>query len=306
MNLRGNYLSSLGNLFQTYMDVEVIDVASNNFLHQLSDNTFSSKLLGLRKLMMAGCTITMLPPRLLKPLKSLEKVDLSYNRLVTIPEGFFHNLKKLAEVVLSNNKLVTLSNIFMKNPALELVNLFSNRIENIGNAFRHTHSLKEINLRRNKIKELREEDFEFCFSLANLTINRNDIRRLDTNVFRHTKLNNLELDINHISYLNGSLQNLPHLTALSLNNNCLKQIEENDLLNTNNLAFLDLAGNDLAKVHKTFKQLKNLQYLRMVDNKLQTLPRTSFSKIERLRILEVASTFFFFFSPSFLTNVIGK
>ena len=97
-----------------------------------------------------------------------------------------------------------------------------NKLTNLGVLLRFTlvHSLQ---VAENEIQYLTENDFAFSNAIIKLELQKNEIRRIDTDAFKKLKrLQSLDLSSNLITSLNGSVKYLNQLRRLNLENNSIQ------------------------------------------------------------------------------------
>jgi len=159
---------------------------------------------------------------------------------------------------------------------LNLLNLNNNPIKRIeNNAFNGLTNLKILNISDLvNLEFISNISFNSLYKIEDLFIQRNNLTRLETNIFKEMKsLTYLYLDGNKISKLDKDwFIELNNLTNLTISSNQLKSIQNetfiylitliNLTLHDNQIEFIDLNG---------FKGLLNLTYLNLNANKIKDL-----------------------------------
>jgi len=145
-----------------------------------------------------------------KRLFSLERLDLSGNRIELLSQACFKDLAKLQSLDLNDNKLKAVSwSLFSGLERLEFLNMRNNSIRSIlvstegAAAGGNLTCLKEIDLSFNLITSIEQFDFYAHYKLVKLNLKRNLIERFQVNAFDNLKnLTDLNLD----RQMNGSLR----------------------------------------------------------------------------------------------------
>ncbi len=230
----------------------------------------------------------------IKDLKSLEKLDLSWNELTTIE---LKQLDKLRDLDLSSNNLTDLSFLSgLKN--VEVLNLSANHVS-IVSPLQKLNNLRELYLSDNQIKEI--EPLLKLNNLEELDISENGIEELrieggfeslkvlkltggygdekkklrKVSISKLQSLRELDLSDNEIVYV--ELEALPNLRDLNLSSNILSDLSF--LSGLQSVEILNLSDNYISDVSSLQKLLK-LRELYLSDNQIKE------EEIEQLRELK--------------------
>lgn len=147
-------------------------------------------------------------PSCLKKLKSLSRLNLSYNKLEST-EGL-EKLKKLCILVLDNNRLITLTDILLIKK-LEILHVENNNIRELSSDVRNLKALKDIDFSNNKLTALPAE----LFLLPNLEA-----------------LNASQNRISKVPHFNIKIYDPHWLRHIDLSENMLTKVPEHLLLMT--------------------------------------------------------------------------
>ena len=206
---------------------------------------------------------------------SVLKIDLSHNSIYKLSADTFRDILRLKELDLSSNKLRYLnSNTFIPiDSSLEKLVLNENYLNQM-ETVRLTNLVK-------KLQKLKQLDLE-----ANRLIYVPNL--IDTILTRLSLANNLiESLVDSESYLNL----LPEsLIELNLENNRLKQLNDNSFQNLNNLKYLNLDSNEISAIAEdSFVHLKSLLVLNLRQNSLKQIPSRIFFTLENLELVDLSS-----------------
>ncbi len=114
-----------------------------------------------------------------------------------------------------------------------------------------------------------------------LSLHNSGIKNIPEEVFKHTRLEKLDLSYNNISEIDDRIGSLNYLKHLDLSNNKLQFLPES-ISNLKKLEVLILSNNQLEVFPKIITKLHNLKTLKIKGNKIKELPE----EIGTLRLLK--------------------
>ena len=197
-------------------------------------------------------------PGVITQFKNLSGLNLSGNKFDINKITDLKSFSKLTQLDLSKNITgkILKQDIFVH---LKFLNLSENQIESIENdVIKMFHNLEVLDLSKNKLKK-----FETMDSLGKLKL--------------------LNLAGNIID--NISFKSLPNLKILDLSFNQLKEIKSNSFKNKHlkALIFLNLDDNKIKKICKdSFIDFDNLRYLNLLNNQLAKVEKEAFNRVPKL------------------------
>ncbi|XP_006024526.1 nyctalopin-like [Alligator sinensis] len=236
-----------------------LDGNNLTFLHP---GTFSA-LSSLRELDLRGNSrLTSLHANAFRGLLNLASLDLSFCNIFEIHPLVFSHLPSLQVLDLGSNNMRYIPEAFRSLPSIARLSLASNHIEAIGrDSLKGLKTLYELNLRKNPIWIIQRDAFTALSGLGVLNLGHNLLSDLPNQLFKGLiRLKTLHLEANRITRVGCSLNSLPCLRTLYLNNNCIAYI----------------AGS-------AFSHLKQLHFLHLSKNNLSYLPSPVFSGTAKLR-----------------------
>jgi Leucine-rich repeat (LRR) protein len=222
-----------------------------------------SLICDLRKVVLAGHSLTELPLGMLASFSSLVHLDLSDNRIEVVePE---------------------IGNLTM----LRLLNLSGNPIDMLPIDIGYATNLTSIIL---DFERLKIPAPAVCANGANAVmdwfktlcgmratrdgdLNARDIDHLPVEVCFVTSLTRLDVSNNEISYLHAEVSSLVNLQIFHANNNCLGFLPDT-IYNLSNLVDLNLDNNELEILPDEFGGMISLRHISLRNNKLKCLPPT--------------------------------
>jgi len=215
MAIHNNYpnifnIESINNLLE---DANGFEKIRNLFL----DN--QDKLEEITALDLRNNILTLLPDEI-GYLKNLQELDLHDNSLVFIPESIGH-LKKLKKLYLSNNQLEKLPDAICNLSSLEELHLQRNKLSTLPQQIGQLNQLITLNISYNRLKELpiaivnlsnleklclqynilAPENLKLPINLTELSIAKNNLRRLPHTLGDLSKLTSRKLSKNQICEL---------------------------------------------------------------------------------------------------------
>ena len=153
-------------------------------------------------------------PKPILKLTTLQRLDLSYNKISKIPEGI-SSLKKLKVLKLFFNNITTLPKSIGRLESLEELDLHSNRIENLPKSITNLKALKILELTNNNLKLL-PDGIENLKSLENVSLFSNDITFLPESLGRLPSLKYLNIAHTKLKSLPDAILNLKSLKFIQI------------------------------------------------------------------------------------------
>lgn len=233
-------------------------------------------------------------------LQYLEQLDLSENNMWSVPIGLFCSLRNLVHLNLTRNRLHDVNNLYMSSKRkcaaqLRTLDLSLNNLENLPfSVFSGLHNLTELSIQNNRIGFIADSALEGLVSLAIVRLNGNNMHSLPPDLFNETKLlREIYLQNNSINVLAPSVfSDLPHLTVLDLSANQLTSewINPATFRGLFRLITLDMSSNKLTKIEPSiFKDLLNIQVIKMSDNHLRHIDEKAFNGLTKLHSLTLSN-----------------
>lgn len=254
-----------------------------------------------------SCSKLSIVPEIINKFQSLEKLDLSFNKITKIPE--YKNLTKLKWLNLSYNKLKKFPDGIFN---LEYLDISYNPEILIPKSIDQLSKLKYLNLSGNKLIELPDEignlkylyelniSFNFISKLPNsisqliklekIWVHKNNLYSLPDSFSNLISLKILDLFDNNFTLFPKSIFELTSLEELYLGNNQLNYISCPDELmvplQIKKLTTLSLENNKLEDCQNLqfVGLLKMLKYLNIENNPITCLPITLFNLYKKNRI----------------------
>jgi len=290
--LQHNELSELSaDAFQGMTRLHVVNI-SYNHLGKLNAGLFASSL-DMREIYLQNNSLYELPRGIFHQMQQLVILDLSRNLLNShqIDENTFTGLIRLVVLNLSHNSLTRIdARTFKDLIALHVLDLRNNSINFIeDNAFQTLYNLHTLNLAENKLRHISAQLFNGLFVLDKLTLNNNLVNKIDSLAFRNcSDLKDLDLSSNALSDVPDALQALPYLKTLDLGENEISSLHNGSFKNLKQLTGLRLIDNNIGNLTEgMFWELPSLQVLNLAKNKVQVIERRTFERnthIEAIRL----------------------
>uniref|UniRef100_A0A182WKP0 Leucine-rich transmembrane protein n=1 Tax=Anopheles minimus TaxID=112268 RepID=A0A182WKP0_9DIPT len=183
----------------------------------------------------------------------------------------------------SNVKLTPATNIFyltrshlpvssFRNlPRLDLFSAADNLLEEIPpDMFEQMPNLGTLDLARSRIRYISSDTFRHLQNLRHLIVGNNQLQRIDTDALPKT-IHSLQLSINQLHSLNGSIRHLDELKLLFINENNLTTLTGELPLGSPNLIMITAQNNQLEQLPTELRFLKNLDNLCVPGNRLRSL-----------------------------------
>lgn len=248
--------------------------------------------------------------RLFSQLQSIRALDLSNNHLESLQSGIFDGLKSLEFLSLSGNSIVYIErNTFQALTSLRALNLNDNQLQTIDeNWFSNISlSIRELDLRSNNIDSIDNGDLMHLVKLEKLILTSNRLAYINEEAFTDSEIQELYLNNNRLkSVPKEALLQLSKLVILSMDNNPIVNLYENSIPSHVNLKKLSLCNMPkLRIVHRhAFTNMPELLQINLFQNpRLEYIHPESFSNCESVETLHVHSNSLRGLDESILTSL---
>ncbi|KAK3086881.1 hypothetical protein FSP39_024837 [Pinctada imbricata] len=249
------------------------------------------------------------------PLRSLKRLYLQANRIITIPSGSFLSQSNLMSLILDQNEiqsydsltfqgLTSLSYLSLRKcelnaisndllgalHAIKTLDLGNNAIFTLPRAEdwrRNAPSLSVLILDHNQITELKSQQF-LGMTLRKLDLSFNRLSRISVDNFGQCNIDDLDLSDNSIIQVaSRAFASMgPRLRTMSMARNSILSLPEDAFYGLYLLQSLNLSSCSITKLHPgQFHNLNQLHFLDLSGNKLNNVPNgilQSFQFIHRL------------------------
>ncbi|XP_063227150.1 chaoptin [Bacillus rossius redtenbacheri] len=231
----------------------------------------------IRELSLRDCGVTVLSPGAFGGLEaSLQQLDLYGNNLTALPHALFREFDFLKTLSLGENHLPdgALPGDSLSGFQYSLYRLdVSGRDMGVASLqdLRRIRNLRAITLSKLPQTQLSPQDFEdFGLDLEEIKITHGNLRTIKNHAFKHVR----------------------GLKRLDLSEGSVSQIESEAFAEVgHSLAFLRMAhglSSAMSAVpSEALRPLGNLQHLDLSNNRLRSMPETSFHFLRRLKVLEL-------------------
>ncbi|XP_044738100.1 toll-like receptor Tollo [Chrysoperla carnea] len=246
----------------------------------------------------SAMTLEISPNAFTDELGLLERLDLGENNMWSLPEGVLCPLRSLEVLNLTRNRIREISSFkFALNPSercganLRLLDLSRNNIDSLPSAMLSGLTrLQKLYLQGNGLSNLADRALEGLTSLNILKLSDNRLVSLPPELFTDTRdIKEMYLQNNSINVLApGLFGELTQLLVLDLSKNELtaEWINSATFSGLLRLVVLDLSYNRISKLEAAvFRDLYSLQILRLNDNFIETIPENTFASLYNLHTL---------------------
>lgn len=266
-------------LFVTFPEMQTLDLR-NTGIENINKFTFE-KAKQLRHLVLHGNKLTVLNNFIFKGCDLLEFLDLSHNQLQEVKEKAFHDISLVAELHLDHNRLATLpEDVFGELPNLASLSLNDNLLTTLGERIFGYSPLISLNLNFNRLRTIHLKDVHQTWKKVYLRGN------LLTSVVLPAVAIEIDLSRNNLTTIE-----IPHeqtaVESLDLSHNLFNNIS--NISSLSNLQTLDLSFNVLQSLPlTTFLKMNQLKELNLEATNLTTLQHGVFSQQYNLTRLDVS------------------
>lgn len=299
LNLSFNSIDFLpADIFSGMVNLAILNLNYNEF--SSAPNFFAPDL---QRLYFAYNKIRVIDNFMFKSFKNLIHLDLHGNGVQKIQINVFSELGDLKEIDLSFNDLTNIKpTIFLANDKLDSVKLNDNPrlnklpIDGFLSFSNLARSLYHFDVSNCDISEISEGTFISIPALITLNLSGNNLRVIHKNVFTYlSKLVDLDLSCNAIEFIdNAAFSNNINLRKLQLAYNRLETLPTKIFRKMKNLNELDVSGNRLVQIwaesspnSRVALDLKNLAYLNVSFNVIQTVYLTDIQVLPNIAVLDI-------------------
>ncbi|XP_053675779.1 insulin-like growth factor-binding protein complex acid labile subunit [Anopheles nili] len=160
---------------------------------------------------------------------------------------------------------------FRNLPRLDLFSAADNLLEEIPpDMFEQMPNLGTLDLSRSRIRYISSDTFRHLQNLRHLVMGSNQLQRIDTDALPKT-IHSLQLSMNQLQSLNGSIRHLDELKLLLISENNLTTLAGELPLGSPNLLMITAQDNKLEHLPAELRFLKNLDNLCVTGNRLRSL-----------------------------------
>nr|AAM97776.1 Toll-related protein [Aedes aegypti] len=262
--LQGNNLTRLGNVFNSLIDLIILELGANQ--------------------------ITDLDAGFLQKQSKLRHLNLWHNEIRKVSKDMFRGAESLEELDLSVNLIKYLEpDVFDELPLLSTLNLGFNQLQSIPKGLLSSnHLMKEFRMINNQgqMDVLPDELFGNLPNLITVILSRNRFFEIPSSLFiGSSAIQHIDLSYNNLRFLPEQLLRDQHwLQHLNVANNRLEIIPDELLENTSELTFLDLSFNRLQNISaKAFASLDKLIELHLENNGILEIDLFAFSAVGNLQ-----------------------
>ena len=299
LNVSHNHLLDLADLGLSFEDgckVELTQIdLSHNQLSTLRGGDLRLAASTLEKLDLSVNRLSILSDDALTHLIALKEINFGDNMLAALPPSLFNSSRNLETLYLQNNSLTLLTpSIFVHLSKLVSLNLSRNSIAShliSEETFSGLTNLHALDLSFNQLSSVEAVVFSRMTSLRMLNLQHNKVHTVSAGAFSSLKnLQILSLSFNSIERVEvAAFDGLSSLTSLSLDHNGLRSLHADQFLSSSpTLEDLSLNDNHLTEVPQTLTHLAQLRTLDLGENEISELKESDFGNLLQLYGLRIA------------------
>lgn len=199
----------------------------------------------------------------------VQKIDLSFNQLVSIPSNIGLMGLNLLTLIIRSNELTSLPIELFDCSKLRVLDVSSNKLSFLGDGFNKMIELRELQLNDNQLKSL-PESLQYCTSLAVLNVSDNNLTALPGFICDGTgnRFKSINASNNCISSL--STASFQHQEQGSRGYSMVSEV----VVSMPFLESFDLQKNQLGQnaAALVFSHCPAISYINLSENKLSTCP----------------------------------
>lgn len=249
----------------------------------------------------SAMSLEITPTAFSRDVQNLERLDLSENNMLKLPEGALCSLRNLDYLNMTGNRMRDIGHLQFSSAHrhpnekcgenLSVLDLSRNVIDTLPpSMLSGLKRLQKLYLQSNGLNSIADRTLEGLTSLTTIRFSDNQLQSLPPELFSDTKdLKEIYLNNNTITVLApGLFSDLTQLLVLDISHNELTSdwINTSTFAGLKRLAFLDFSHNRVSKMEiALFRDLNNLQILKMQDNFIEHIPENVFASLFNLHTL---------------------
>ncbi|CAK1584859.1 unnamed protein product [Parnassius mnemosyne] len=270
LQLGHNEIVDINSSFLRFKDLQELSLEHNRIERILSRDF--QNLFNLNKLYLSNNNISYIEKSSFDKMTYLNTLDLSDNFLFAIDKEVFSNTRYLQYVDLSRNKLKHMSKELFRGKNISFFSIQNNIIEGelVTGMFIGLSDITELDISNQYLTSIEDYAFMGLDNLEILLLNDNKIKSLSNKSFRYLQnVKEINLSNNKLIKINFEKIDLLNLGYLSLRNNLINDIKQEDFNKLTHLQVLDLSNNNISKIESSsFKELQHLEFFNLFNNPL--------------------------------------
>ncbi|CAK1584858.1 unnamed protein product [Parnassius mnemosyne] len=268
LQLGHNEIVDINSSFLRFKDLQELSLEHNRIERILSRDF--QNLFNLNKLYLSNNNISYIEKSSFDKMTFLNTLDLSDNFLFAIDKEVFSNTRYLQYVDLSRNKLKHISKELFRGKNISFFSIQNNIIEGelVTGMFIGLSDISELDISNQYLTSIADYAFMGLDNLEILLLNDNKIKSLSNKSFRNLQnVKEINLSNNKLIKINFEKIDLLNLGYLSLRNNLINDIKQEDFNKLTHLQVLDLSNNNISKIERSlFKELQQLETFKIFNN----------------------------------------
>lgn len=216
--------------------------------------------------------ITVLSANAISGVRCLKVIEVTNSSLETIERGVFDHLgETLNNVTLTGNQLKTLpEGLFAKLASLTSLYLNGNGLETLDSVLSGLKQVRILKARYNSIVNVSRDLFKDLTSVHTIDLSDNDITSVN---FSHLlSLQNIKIDNNFLTSVDGAFAGLRNVQVLSIANNLISSVSTQAFEDLEQLTYLDISRNQIKILSTgTFENSKILEVFIVSPNPLENI-----------------------------------
>lgn len=216
--------------------------------------------------------ITVLPANAISGARCLKVIEVTNSSLETIERGAFDHLgDTLNNVTLAGNQLKALpEGLFAKLASLTSLYLNGNALETLDSVLSGLKQVRIFEARYNSIVNVSRDVFKDFTSVHTIDLSDNNMTAVN---FSHLfSLQNIKIDNNLLTSVDGAFVGLRNVQELSIANNLISSVSIQTFEDLEQLTYLDISRNQIKSLSTgTFENSKNLQVFNVSPNPLEII-----------------------------------
>lgn len=249
----------------------------------LPESSFRN-LSNLRSISLADNNLEEIPRHIFPHMPKIGTIDLRNGRIKTVRTDDFRHLNDIRHLTLAQNSIQCVEKNSIPE-TVRILHLGRNNLTSLNETLRGMEQMMVLFLNENNLTTLDGElPIKSTSSFISLIAHHNKLQNLTQDLTRFAKLDAIYLSDNQLQSLDGVFRNASYMQTLSVCNNRIQYLAQDEFLNATGLFELDLANNFIRALNNSLLPLGRVRICNFSRNQLTEF---SLNDVRGLRDLQV-------------------
>ncbi|XP_041987226.1 protein artichoke-like [Aricia agestis] len=228
-----------------------------------------------------------MPRHILRHIPHVHTLDLSKNKITTLTKEDFKDIQEVDYIVLVGNEISRIDTDALPK-ALRRISLAGNHLVTLNGTLRDMEHMEWMLINNNTIQSLDNELPIKSKRIEYIHAPYNELQKLPQDLRLMPSLRSLYFYANKIQAIEGAIQKSSNLIRLTLADNLIKTLAEDEFEEAHSLEHLDIANNQLVSLNGSLRSLVSLRYLNLTGNHLPEFSLQEIKGLTKLSLIDLS------------------